>query len=100
MTEKAKKGIRNYPTIIFFVLLLLSTAQALSANTSTMNSDNQNEEKPLPNKTYRISAIKIHGNITTSQNAILNHIPYKIGEIFDARKTKTLIRNLYYNLKK
>lgn len=48
----------------------------------------------------RINAIVVHGNTSTSKDAIIKNIPYKIGELFDVRKTKTLIQNLYYNLKK
>jgi len=59
----------------------------------------QEEQAPL-NISRRINAILVHGNKATSKAAILNHIPYKIGETFDARKTRLLIHNLYYNLKK
>ena len=48
----------------------------------------------------RINEIIIHGNKYTSTDAILSHIPYKIGEIFDPRKTRLLIQNLYYSLKR
>ncbi len=48
----------------------------------------------------RIGNIIISGNKYTSTNAIANLIPYKIGEIFDQRKTRMLIRNLYYGLKR
>jgi outer membrane protein insertion porin family len=52
------------------------------------------------NKTRRINAIKVHGNTSTSLDAIINQIPYKIGETFDPRKTRILIHNLYYSIKK
>jgi len=52
------------------------------------------------NTPRRINSIIVHGNTSTSKDAIINHIPYKVGELFDPRKTNTLIRNLYYNLKK
>lgn len=58
------------------------------------------EEQPSLAITRRINAIVVHGNKATSKAAILNHIPYKIGEAFDPRKTRLLIHNLYYNLKK
>jgi outer membrane protein insertion porin family len=62
--------------------------------------EDDNLAQSIAQRTRRISAIKIHGNTSTSKDAILNHIPYKIGEMFDPRKTRTLIHNLYYNLKK
>jgi outer membrane protein insertion porin family len=122
MTGKVKKGNRNYCATVLFLLLLIGTTQSqqiIPTNSSAHireevdSYDNeQNDDivsdvtqedqqyQPLAAKNRRINAIKIHGNISTSQDAIINHIPYKVGETFDARKTKTLIRNLYYNLKK
>lgn len=116
MTEQVKKGNRNYCVTVLLLLLLNGITQSQQQNNNPpsstekevsdytaqneMEEDIQEIPQSLPNKTHRIGAIKIHGNVTTSKDAILNHIPYKIGEIFDARKTKTLIRNLYYNLKK
>jgi len=113
MTEKAKKGTRIY--CVTALLLLLVTGITLSQHVTTPSSMNNQEEvdsydeeqndtggssSSSSNKPRRINAIKIHGNVATSKDAILNHIPYKIGEIFDARKTKTLINNLYFTLKK
>jgi len=147
MTEKTKKGIRNYCVTVLFLLLLTGITQPqhmVDSNNSTptreeinqydeeqnihIASDSEDEQEDgdddeeqdeedddddevvtngvqqpasaPSNKTRRINAIKIHGNTSTSAEAILNHIPYKIGETFDARKTRTLIRNLYYGLKK
>lgn len=124
MTENIKKGNKNYCVALLFMLILTNftqTQQALRGTTSSHNQkgsliydedqdevDDETEEEDsqeeqssgVAHKTYRIKAIKIHGNVSTSQDAILNHIPYKVGELFDARKTKKLIRNLYYTLKK
>ena len=62
--------------------------------------ENEQEiEQPL-RKTLRINAIKVHGNSSISSDAMLNAIPYKVGEQFDPAKTRKLIRNLYYGLKK
>lgn len=85
MTGKVKKGNRSYCVTILFLLLWTGITHS---------------QQVVTNTTHRVNAIKIHGNVATTKDAILNHVPYKIGEIFDARKTKTLIRNLYYNLKK
>jgi outer membrane protein insertion porin family len=85
MTGKVKKGTRNYCVTVLFLLLLTGITES---------------QQVVKNATHRIGAIKIHGNVATTKDAILNHVPYKVGEVFDARKTKTLIRNLYYSLKK
>lgn len=126
MTENVKKGIRIYCVTLLFLLLVAGSAESQQVVTSpssmhtreevdsydekqnsTLEPDSEEEEEEeennqqaVSNKIRRINAITIHGNVTTSKDAILNHIPYKIGEIFDARKTKTLISNLYYKLKK
>ena len=47
-----------------------------------------------------IKRIILKGNKLVDKNAILNSLPYKIGEKFDPRKTRKLIRNLYYGLKR
>ncbi|MCX5925467.1 MAG: outer membrane protein assembly factor BamA [Candidatus Dependentiae bacterium] len=47
-----------------------------------------------------IHDIIISGNKYTSREAILSYIPYKVGEIFNPRKTNTLIHNLYFGLKR
>ena len=47
-----------------------------------------------------IKKIIISGNKLVDTNAILDRIPYKVGEQFDPRKTRTLIHNLYYELKR
>ena len=71
--------------------------------TDEINNDDETEEESSQDSltvSRRISNIIIHGNTSTSKEAIINHVPYKVGELFDMRKTKTLIRNLYYKLKK
>lgn len=116
---QVKKGPRNYcATILIMLLLSGSIIQSQEAPelaiTSQTEEDNvpydeeyeeyeddaEEEQQPSFNLQRRINAIKVHGNASTSTDAILTHIPYKVGELFDARKTRTLIRNLYYNLKK
>ncbi len=47
-----------------------------------------------------INDIIVSGNTMVPKSAILNRIPYKIGQEFDPRKTKQLINNLYYDLKR
>ena len=69
----------------------------------TNQEDDALAQTPLQSVTQtsrRISNIIVSGNKFSSSNAILNLVPYKIGEIFDQRKTRSLIHNLYYGLKK
>ncbi len=48
----------------------------------------------------RIVDIIIEGNVHTPTQAIAQYIPYHKDEIFDPVKTRTLIRNVYYGLKR
>ncbi len=54
----------------------------------------------LPPEQRRINKIIISGNKFTSQEAILNYVPYRVGELFDPRKTGQLIKNVYHGLKR
>lgn len=47
-----------------------------------------------------INKIVVVGNTLVSDEAILSRVPYKVGEIFDPKKTSSLIRTLYYDLKR
>ncbi len=47
-----------------------------------------------------IDAISIVGNKYVDTEAIASRIPYKIGEVFNPLKTKTLIKNLYFGLQR
>ena len=130
MVEKIKKGsLRHCVTalLLFFLsgntyiqasLAHLSDDEEQTINITSEYDDPTHEEddtlnnnevddfiQETPSKTIkknqrRISNIIISGNKFTSSNAISNLIPYKIGEIFDQRKTRSLIHNLYYGLKK
>ncbi len=48
----------------------------------------------------RINKIIVSGNKLTSTEAILSYAPYAVGEIFNPQKTRQLIRNLYFGLKR
>lgn len=127
MIEKIKKGsLRHYVTallLVFFSGYVFSQEEPLfnvtskydesSSQDNTSDNEELDDEVDESDDTYsdtavqslkkmhrRISNIIITGNKYTSPNAISNLIPYKIGEIFDQRKTRSLIRNLYYGLKK
>ncbi len=60
---------------------------------------NVNQKQPV-SKARTINDIIISGNKYTSRDAILSYIPYKINEIFNPQKSRQLIRNLYYGLKR
>ncbi len=47
-----------------------------------------------------INDIIIVGNNFTPRDAMLNYIPYQVGEIFNPQKSAVLIRNLYTELKR
>lgn len=51
-------------------------------------------------KPRRIAAIFVNGNKQVPTEAILHKIPYRVGEIFNPIKTRLLIHNLYYDLKR
>lgn len=45
-----------------------------------------------------ITNIVVTGNTITPTETVLSYVPYRVGEVFDPQKSKTLIRNVYYNL--
>lgn len=104
MTENVKKGTQSYIISLLFLCVLLSSTANLDCAARGESDYRQEEDESLSQKNfknnYRIQAIEIHGNNSTTTDAILKHIPYRVGELFDPRKTKLLIQNLYYNLKK
>jgi len=55
---------------------------------------------PLTGTPKIIKEIIVSGNKLVDTDAILDRIPYKIGETFDARKSRSLIRKLFYELKR
>ncbi len=54
----------------------------------------------IPINQRRIKDIIITGNHTTAREAILNYIPYHIGEYFNLQQSGQLIRSLYDGLKR
>lgn len=48
----------------------------------------------------KIYSINVIGNKYVTKQAILNNIPFKVGEIFNPQKTSALIKNLYDALKR
>lgn len=79
-----------------------------SESHQVLDIDSNLEENPLESddaialssEPHRINDIIIIGNKFVPIAAILNRIPYIKGEIFDPSKTRTLINNLYYDLKR
>jgi len=102
--------------IALFKLSLLLSIHSVNANQNVANPPQNFQEQygqkadPGPqvpaniaNQQYipkTILNIIISGNKLVDTQAILNKIPYKIGEKFDPRKTRQLIHNLYFDLKR
>lgn len=62
------------------------------------NIDQENAFQEVNNKIIR--NIIVTGNSQVSTPAILNKIPYRVGQRFDPLKTREAIRNLYYDFKR
>jgi len=61
------------------------------------------EPKPISPRNFQGKAIRkiiVSGNKMVPESVILSKIPYKKGEFFDRAKTRKLIHNLYYDLKR
>jgi len=91
--------------VLFFHAALLPSDVTL--NQDDINIVNQEDiQEDIPKKTSGtvlqpiIKKIIISGNKYVINEAILNYVPYTVGEPFDPKKTRTLIRNLYFNLKR
>ncbi len=66
----------------------------------TKEESEEEPKQPVVAKPRRIKEIIVSGNIYTSTDAILNYVPYKVGEVFDPRKSRQVIHNLYFGLKR
>lgn len=66
-------------------------------DTQSSIQDSQNSQAHA-STTRKINAIYVKGNKYVTTQAILNNIPFKIGEQFNPQKTTQLIKNLYYAL--
>lgn len=66
---------------------------------TALPSDTQELTTLEQDKTYYVNDIIVAGNKQVPTQAILDRIPCTKGEIFEAQKTRTLINNLYYELK-
>lgn len=77
--------------------------QALSAESLVPKTNNAAYRELMPKKEEKLKKINkiiILGNNLVDEQAIMNKVPYKEGENFDPRKTRKLIHNLYYGLKR
>src|SRR5579872_1679374 len=96
-------------SLILFITLFVGTILADEQDQDDITQDDVAAEQrnngastkvppaPVPR---RINEIIIVGNTFTPTAAIMNYIPYHVGEIFDPQKSSTLIRNLYNGLKR
>ncbi len=84
-------------------LLLLLTPFACSAAGASKSLDNQdkvqalikNNMQPIDDREYIIRKIIVQGNKHIKEASILNGIPYKEGDLFDASLSSAAINNLY-----
>jgi outer membrane protein insertion porin family len=78
-----------------------STSPVVEADASENEDEDAEEEVVYHDPRNRIiKEIIIDGNIHVPTDAILDRIPYRIGEPFDLRKTRTTILRLYHDLKR
>ena len=74
-----------------------------SKNKNALKDKEEDELKELEINTEALKTIKniiVVGTVLVDKQAILGKIPYKVGEKFDPRRTRKLIHNLYYGLKR
>lgn len=74
-----------------------------SHTTPDADASNEKEEEEVIYHDPRNRIIKeiiVDGNIHVPTDAILDRIPYRVGEPFDLRKTRTTILRLYHDLKR
>jgi outer membrane protein insertion porin family len=76
------------------------SAQEQASPESTSSEQDIPEKISTKNVTRRIKSIDVSGNVFVAEQAILNRIPFIVGEVFNPLKTSTLIRNLYSSLGK
>ena len=106
-------GIRNKKGLTTLTLLLatlfnnaivhteLAEEQAqIVEESQPADSQQDSQQGTSPASVRYINDIIISGNKFVRDDAILYHIPYKQGELFDPQKTRKLIHNLYFNLKR
>ncbi|MDR3551343.1 MAG: POTRA domain-containing protein, partial [Candidatus Babeliales bacterium] len=59
--------------------------------------NDQQADIPSPKNYKKIHAIHVMGNKYVTTQAIINYLPFKVGELFDSRKNK-IIKNIYLGL--
>ncbi len=69
-------------------------------DTDDETDDDKEEEGDTAPSMRTINQIFIEGNHQIPVEAILDRVPFTPGEIFQPQKTRVLIRNLYYDLKR
>lgn len=82
------------------MICLTSVSIDLHAKTTDQAPENITEKKQSTHKLRRIKRVIIRGNRFTSSDAIAAYITYKPGELFRPEKTRQVIHNLYYGLRR
>lgn len=91
-----KKKNRNLFVVMFGCLILATSLIASEADDQTPEQTEQQRPQDPP----RINKIIFVGNTMTPDQAMINYIPYQIGEYYSPTKSSKLIRNLYTGLKR
>lgn len=83
---------------------MLCGSFALISEAHTFNQGNNERQEPLDGRRQqqqsKIRSIIIQGNKHVPTSAILNRVPFRPNEFFDAFKTGSMIRNLYKELRR
>ncbi|QQR48643.1 outer membrane protein assembly factor BamA [bacterium] len=76
-------------------MFVVSAALAIFCPLATLKIYADSSSHKHTNKTYTIKEIIVEGNKTIKQELILNSIPYRLDDVFDAQKSELAINNLY-----
>ncbi len=84
----------------------ISSQELIDEQTLALVSEEEKDQEPKTNNSTpqgaprKIRKIIVSGNTMVPDSVILSRVPYKVGEVFNPSKTKQLIHNLYYDLKR
>jgi len=84
--------LANYFLYKAHIVALAISVCSMPLMTYTVATDTQKDQDDTHTSATpslrRINQIIITGNVHVPESAILKYIPYRVGEIFDARKTR------------
>ncbi len=104
MQGARRMKLANYFLYKAHIVALAISVCSMPLMTYTVATDTQKDQDDTHTSATpslrRINQIIITGNVHVPESAILKYIPYRVGEIFDARKTREAIRTIYFGLKR